>query len=85
MKFKGIGALLFILLFYASANAVQEFSQLPGVIHVHTTFSSGQHSIEELVSKAKEKGLEVLCLTDHDLVAMEYGIFPYRNIIKKRE
>lgn len=85
MKFKGIGALLFILLFYASANAVQEFSQLPGVIHVHTTFSSGQHSIEELVSKAKEKGLEVLVLTDHDLVVMEYGIFPFRNIIKKRK
>ena len=29
--------------------------------------------------------MEVLIPTDHDLVAMEYGIFPLRNLIKKRE
>jgi hypothetical protein len=23
-------------------------------------------------------------MTDHDLVAMEYGVFPFRNLIKKR-
>ena len=86
MRFKLFGVLLFILFFYASGRATaQEFSQLSGVIHIHTAFSSGHYSIEELVAKAKEKGLEVLVLTDHDLVAMEYGIFPFRNLIKKRE
>jgi len=86
MRFKLFGVLLFILFFYASGRATaQEFSQLSGVIHIHTAFSSGHYSIEELAAKAKEKGLEVLVLTDHDLVAMEYGIFPFRNLIKKRE
>jgi hypothetical protein len=62
-----------------------EYMQLPGVIHVHSTFSSGRHSMDELVSMAEDKGLEVLILTDHDLVVMEYGIFPFRNLIKKRK
>ena len=63
----------------------EEYLQLPGVIHVHTSFSSGKYHLEELVDKAKVKGLEVLIPTDHDLVVMEYGLFPLQNLIKKRE
>ena len=62
-----------------------EYMQLSGVVHIHSTFSSGQYSLDELVSKAEEKGLEVLIVTDHDKVVMEYGVFPFRNLIKKRE
>ena len=76
--------ILIIGIFCGRASAA-EYMQLPGVIHVHSTFSSGRHSMDELVSMAEEKGLEVLILTDHDLVVMEYGIFPFRNLIKKRE
>jgi hypothetical protein len=59
--------------------------QLSGVIHVHSTFSSGKYSIGELASRAENKNLEVLILTDHDQVVMEYGLFPFRNLIKRRE
>ena len=45
----------------------------------------GCHSIEELVAKADEKKLGVLVLTDHDQVVMEYGLFPLRHLVKKRE
>ena len=62
-----------------------EYMQLSGVIHVHSTFSSGKYSIGELVSRAENKNLEVLILTDHDQVVMEYGLFPFRNLIRKRE
>ena len=62
-----------------------EYMQLSGVIHVHSTFSSGQYSIGELVSRAEDKDLEVLIITDHDQVVMEYGLFPFRNLIKRRE
>jgi hypothetical protein len=75
---------LAILLFGKTVLA-REYYQLPGVMHVHSTFSSGRYSIEELVAKAKEKDLEVLVLTDHDQVVMEYGVFPLRNLIKRRE
>jgi len=78
------GASVFLLVFSGAALA-QQYMQLAGAIHVHTTFSSGQHTLDELVQKGKQKGLEVLIPTDHDLVVMEYGIFPFRNLIKKRE
>lgn len=35
-------------------------------LHTHSTASDGQYSPEELVRLAKERGIEVLALTDHD-------------------
>ena len=46
---------------------------------------SSDLSIEELIAKAEDKKLGVLVLTDHDRVVMEYGLFPFRHLIKKRE
>lgn len=37
-------------------------------LHTHSTASDGQHSPFELVKLAKESGLEVIALTDHDTV-----------------
>ena len=85
MALKIILSFIAFLLFPAKTTLAREYVQLPGVIHVHSTFSSGKYTIEQLVSKAKDKKLEVLVLTDHDLVVMEYGLPPLRNIIKKRE
>ena len=78
--------LLLLIAVCASSKAVgAEYKQLRGVIHVHSDFSSGKYSISKLAAMAKKKQLEVLILTDHDLVAMEYGIYPFRNLVKKRE
>ena len=35
-------------------------------LHTHTNSSDGYYSAEELVMKAKEKGIEILSITDHD-------------------
>lgn len=88
MKLAQILFIWFLVATIGSLNgsaSAGKYMQLPGVMHVHSTFSSGRHSMDELVSMAEDKGLEVLILTDHDLVVMEYGIFPFRNLIKKRE
>ncbi len=37
-------------------------------LHMHSTFSDGQYSPSKLVELAKEKGLEVLSITDHDSI-----------------
>ena len=37
-------------------------------LHTHSTASDGQYSPTELVRLAKERGLDVLALTDHDTV-----------------
>lgn len=38
-------------------------------LHTHSTASDGQYSPEELVRLAKNHGIEVLALTDHDTIA----------------
>ena len=35
-------------------------------LHMHSTSSDGQYSPGDLVKMGKEKGLEILALTDHD-------------------
>ena len=70
----------------AGSVSARELSQVPGVIHIQTAFDGGgNHTISQLVTLAKAEGIGVLIPTDHDLQVMEYGIPPFRNIIKKRE
>lgn len=80
-----IAAGLFTFFLFSKTVIAREYFQLAGVMHVHTTYSSGRYSIEELVTKAEKKKLAILALTDHDQVVMEYGLFPFRHLIKKRE
>lgn len=42
---------------------------MPADLHVHTTFSDGTRSPEEIVELAKEAGLSSIAITDHDVVA----------------
>ena len=61
------------------------YIQLAGLIDLRSTFSDGELSLETLVRRAKERGFEVVVINDHDRMAMEYGLFPFRKILKKRE
>jgi len=86
MKFKVIIIGFFVFFLCLNVTAAQEWLQLPGVIHVHTTFdSAGHYPLDQLVSIARAKGLQVLIPADHDLQIMEYGFPPFRNLIKRRE
>jgi hypothetical protein len=80
--------LLISLVIFSSpypGEAARPYTPYPGVIHLHSRFSSGDHSIEELAQMARERGLKYLVITDHDLAVMEYGLFPFRNLLKRRE
>lgn len=37
-------------------------------LHMHTNYSDGQHTPEELISKVKDAGIDVVSITDHDTV-----------------
>lgn len=37
-------------------------------LHVHTAYSDGTHSIEEVVQLAKERGIHTIAITDHDTI-----------------
>ncbi|MHA6252079.1 DNA polymerase/3'-5' exonuclease PolX [Oceanobacillus sp. CAU 1775] len=42
-----------------------ELEDIRGDIHMHTTWSDGAQSLEEMVNKARAKGYEYIAITDH--------------------
>ena len=62
-----------------------EYLQVRGLMDLRTTFSDGGYDVETLVGMARERGIGAVILGDHDLVVMEYGMPPLRNVLKKRE
>lgn len=58
---------------------------MPSDLHMHTTFSDGKMTPEELVAAAKDAGLHYMAITDHDTVEgivelYENGHYPSRGI-----
>ena len=46
-----------------------------GAIHIHTTFSDGTGSIEDITKAAKEAGLDWIIITDHNKIGVKEGIY----------
>jgi len=61
-----------------------DYIQINGLVDTRTTFSDGNLDIESLVKLARQRGFEAVFFNDHDRMVMEYGFFPFRNIMKKR-
>lgn len=56
-----------------------EEKQIKGVIHAHTTYSDGLHSLEQMAYYAKEQGFEYIGITDHSKSAFyANGLKPER-------
>lgn len=63
---------------------------MPSDLHMHTTFSDGRLTPEELVAAAKTAGLSYMAITDHDTVEgisylYENGLYPCKGIHIIRE
>jgi hypothetical protein len=73
------------IIFCIKDSLCDDYQQVAGLIDLRTTYSDGAHDLDFLVELAKERGFDVLFINDHDRMALEYGISPFRNIIRKRE
>ncbi len=66
----------------AVASQLPELIQphdIKGIIHSHSTYSDGQHSLEQMAKAAKEKGYEYLVISDHSQAAFyANGLSPER-------
>ncbi len=54
-------------------------------IHVHSKYSGSNYTISNIVNLAKDNEIDCVFLTDHFLKKVEYGLWPFRNIIKKTQ
>ncbi len=56
-----------------------ELKDLKGIFHVHTKYSDGKHSLEEMAKHCKELGYEYLGISDHSQTAVyAKGLKPER-------
>lgn len=79
-----------IVFLVLAAVLVQEghssgYEPVAGVVDLRSTFSDGFYDIQSLAQLARSKGIHVLFINDHDLMVMQYGLWPLRNLIRKRE
>ena len=65
------GLVLTVLMTAATPDT--ERLALRAAVHIHTTFSDGSHSVEEIAKRAGQEGIDVVVLGDHFLTRVEYG------------
>ena len=62
-----------------SLPQVVQAADIKGIIHTHSNWSDGSHTIEEMAKGAIEKGLEYLVISDHSKSAFyANGLYPDR-------
>jgi DNA polymerase (family 10) len=59
---------------------------IKGIIHSHSTWSDGMHTLEQMATAARDKGYEYLVISDHSQAAFyANGLFPERIIQQHAE
>ena len=62
--------------------AAEEWRRLPAVVHVHSTLSTGEESIDQLARTARREGIGALLLVENYLSRVEYGLAPFRALTR---
>ncbi|MFZ5799813.1 MAG: hypothetical protein ACOY3D_00320, partial [Candidatus Omnitrophota bacterium] len=76
---------IFLMLFslWPACALSQPYENFPAVVQVQSNFSDGRHSVDDLCRMARENSVKILILSDSLLRRWEYGLWPWRNIIKR--
>ena len=69
-----------------SMPSLIQVSDIKGIIHSHSTWSDGAHTLEAMAEAAKAKGLEYLVISDHSQAAFyANGLSPERIKVQHEE
>lgn len=63
----------------------QEYKVVRGIVDLHSNISDGLYPLEKIAELAKEKDITVLIFADSALRKWEYGLWPFRSLIKKTQ
>lgn len=77
------GFIFLFLLFFSFPMAYPEELRVPAAIHIHSNFSNGSYSIEQIAALAKFYDIKALFITDSAVRRWRYGLPPFRNVIRK--
>jgi len=62
-----------------------ENSDLKGILHNHTTYSDGKHSLRQMAEHCKSLGYEYLGISDHSRTASYAGGLEIEKVLKQQE
>jgi len=79
-----VTAVLFLCCTVGRAEASDDRQQLLATVHVHSTASTGELTVEALAERAERLGLDVLILTDNFSLRYEYGLWPLPGLLKRQ-
>ncbi|WMJ71600.1 DNA polymerase/3'-5' exonuclease PolX [Cytophagaceae bacterium ABcell3] len=65
------------------APCLVTYEDLKGILHNHTTYSDGVHSLEEMAAYCKNLGFEYLGISDHSKTAYYAGGLTEEDILKQ--
>ncbi|PYM44312.1 MAG: hypothetical protein DME12_00600 [Candidatus Rokuibacteriota bacterium] len=82
MRHARVAALVVSLLGGLATAGAAELERLPAVLHVHSTLSTGDFSLDELAALAEKNGVGALLLTENYLLRVEYGPPPFRALTR---
>jgi hypothetical protein len=66
----------------SSENRQKKQKKVDGLFRVNTDISAGTETLSDIQKKAREFGLDFIVISDQFLVRCEYGIPPFRNLVK---
>lgn len=71
---------------YNEQYGLLSLADIKGDIHMHTTWSDGSHSLEEMIEACREKGYRYMAITDHSqYLKVANGLTPERVLKQKEE
>src|SRR5688572_8345129 len=65
------------------AQASDDRQQMLATVHVHSTASTGELTVDALAERAEQLGLDALILTDNFSLRYEYGLWPLPGLFKR--
>ncbi|MCU0387871.1 MAG: PHP domain-containing protein [Chitinophagaceae bacterium] len=73
--------------YYRKYSTLQQadVSSIKAIIHSHSKWSDGSHSLEEMAMAAKDKGFEYLVISDHSKAATYAGGLSVERVFQQQE
>jgi DNA polymerase (family 10) len=62
-----------------------EYSDIKGIFHIHTRYSDGISSIEEMAKRSMEMGMQYIGISDHSRSAYYAGGLKVEDVVRQRE
>ena len=68
---------------FAASKSDAAFQPLVAALHVHSSWSTGSLTLDQLAERAEGLGIQAIVLSDNFALRYEYGLPPFRSVIRR--